>query len=132
LDTIKEIQHRARAEIEACQDLQRLDELRVGYLGKKGEITAQLKALANLDPEQRKAFGAAVNIARDDLALAITDRKTVLQAAALEALLLSQKVDVSLPGRGEQRGGLHPVTRAMQRAVDIFSRLGFDVATGRK
>ena len=130
VDTIKEIQHRARADIEACQDLQRLDELRVGYLGKKGEITAQLKALANLDPEQRKAFGAAVNVARDDLALAIADRKTVLQAAALEALLLSQKVDVSLPGRGEQRGGLHPVTRAMQRAVDIFSRLGFDVATG--
>jgi phenylalanyl-tRNA synthetase alpha chain len=110
--------------------LQRLDELRVEYLGKKGEITAQLKALANLDPEQRKAFGAEVNSARDELVQAIAERKQALEAIALDALLLSQKVDVSLPGRGEQRGGLHPVTRAMQRAVDIFSRLGFDVATG--
>ncbi len=130
MDKIKEIQLRATAEVASCQDLQRLDELRVGYLGKKGEITTQLKALAALDPQQRKAFGAAVNRARDVLTHAIAERKQALESAALEASLLSQKVDVTLPGRGETRGGLHPVTRAMQRAVNIFSRLGFDVATG--
>ena len=130
MDKIKEIQHRATTEVASCQDLQRLDELRVGYLGKKGEITTQLKALAALDPQQRKAFGAAVNQARDVLTRAIAERKQVLESAALEASLLSQKVDVTLPGRGETRGGLHPVTRAMQRAINIFSRLGFDVATG--
>jgi len=130
LDKIKEIQHRATTEVASCQDLQRLDELRVGYLGKKGEITAQLKALAALDPEQRKALGAAVNHARDVLVRALAERKQVLESAALEVSLLSQKVDVTLPGRGETRGGLHPVTRAMQRAINIFSRLGFDVATG--
>jgi phenylalanyl-tRNA synthetase alpha chain len=130
LDKIKEIQHRATTEVASCQDLQRLDELRVGYLGKKGEITTQLKALAALDPEQRKALGAAVNQARDVLTKAIAERKQVLESAALEASLQSQKVDVTLPGRGETRGGLHPVTRAMQRAINIFSRLGFDVATG--
>ena len=130
MDKIKEIQHRATTEVASCQDLQRLDELRVGYLGKKGEITAQLKALAALDPEQRKALGAAVNHARDVLVRALAERKQVLESAALEVSLLSQKVDVTLPGRGETRGGLHPVTRAMQRAINIFSRLGFDVATG--
>ena len=130
MDKIKEIQHRAALEVAACEDLQRLDELRVEYLGKKGAITAQLKALGTLDPEQRKALGAAVNQARDALTTAIGERKQMLENAALEASLLRQKVDVSLPGRGEALGGLHPVTRAMQRAIDIFSRLGFDVATG--
>lgn len=130
MDKIKEIQHRATIEVASCQDLQRLDELRVGYLGKKGEITTQIKALAALDPEQRKALGAAVNQARDILVRALAERKQVLESTALEATLLSQKVDVTLPGRGETRGGLHPVTRALQRAINIFSRLGFDVATG--
>jgi len=130
LDKIKEIQQRAESEIAACQDLQQLDDLRVGFLGKKGEITAQLKALGSLEPEQRKAYGAAVNKARDALNSALSGRKQTLENKALEEKLQSQKVDVTLPGRGEQRGGLHPVTRAMQRAITIFSRLGFDVATG--
>ncbi len=130
MDKIEEIQHRAMTEVAACRDLPRLDELRVEYLGKKGEITAQLKALGKLEPEQRKAFGAAVNRVRDAVTTAIAERRQLLETAALEAGLQRQKVDVTLPGRGEERGGLHPVTRAMQRAVDIFSRLGFDVATG--
>ena len=130
MNRIKEIQDRAVSAVAACEDLQQLDQLRVEFLGKKGEITNQLKALGTLGPEQRKAFGATVNRVRDALTEAIAERKQVLEAAALEARLLSQKVDVTLPGRGEGRGGLHPVTRAMQRATDIFSRLGFDVATG--
>ena len=113
MDKIKEIQQRAISEVSACQDLQRLDELRVEYLGKKGAITEQLKALGALDPEQRKALGAAVNQARDALTAAIAERKQMLEEAALEASLLRQRVDVTLPGRGEARGGLHPVTRAM-------------------
>ena len=130
MDKIEEIQHRAISEVAACENLQRLDELRVEYLGKKGEITAQLKTLVTLDPAQRKTFGPAVNRARDVLTAAIAERRQVLESAELEASLLRQKVDVTLPGRGETRGGLHPVTQAMQRAIDIFSRLGFDVATG--
>ena len=130
MDKITEIHQRAMSELADCADLQQLDGLRVSYLGKKGEITAQLKTLGSLEPEQRKAYGAAVNQVRKALTDAITERKQVLETAALDALLLSQKVDVTLPGRGESRGGLHPVTLAMQRAIDIFSRLGFDVATG--
>ena len=94
MDKIKEIQHRAISEVSACQDLQRLDELRVEYLGKKGAITEQLKALGALDPEQRKALGAAVNQARDALTAAIAERKQKLEEAALEASLLRQKVGV--------------------------------------
>jgi len=116
--------------IEASGDLRQLDELRVRYLGKKGEVTAQLKALGTMEPDQRKAFGQAVNVLRDQLNEAIARRRAELETAALEQRLLSERVDVTLPGRGEQRGGLHPVTMAMERAIAIFTKLGFDVATG--
>lgn len=130
MDNIQAIETRAVAEITACTDLKALDELRVGYLGKKGEITAQLKALGSMDPEQRKQFGQQVNQIRDALNERLVERKSALESAALEQRLQDQAVDVTLPGRGDQCGGIHPVTMAMQRAIDIFSRLGFDVATG--
>ncbi len=130
MNTVKEIQQRALAEIEASTELRGLDDLRVQYLGKKGEITAQLKTLGSMEPDQRKTFGQAVNAARDALNLAISSRRETLEASALEQKLLSERVDVTLPGRAEERGGLHPVTRVMERAVGIFSKMGFEVATG--
>jgi phenylalanyl-tRNA synthetase alpha chain len=130
VNAVTELQQRALTEIRASSDLQELDDLRVRYLGKKGEITTQLKSLGAMEPEQRKAFGQSVNAARDALNAAIAERKQVLEAQALEQRLLSERVDVTLPGRGEKRGGLHPVTMAMERAISIFTKLGFDVATG--
>ena len=130
MSAITELQQQALAAIQAAGSLQQLDELRVRYLGKKGEVTAQLKSLGSMEPEQRKAFGQAVNAARDALNEAIAERRQGLEAEALEQKLLSERVDVTLPGRGEQRGGLHPVTMAMERAIGIFNKLGFDVATG--
>ena len=130
MSSITDLQSRALADIEASDSLQQLDELRVRYLGKKGEVTAQLKSLGTMEPDQRKAFGQAVNAARDALNQAINARRQLLEAQALEEKLLREKVDVTLPGRGEQRGGLHPVTMAMERAIGIFTKLGFDVATG--
>ena len=130
VNAITDLQVRALAAIEASDTLQQLDDLRVQYLGKKGEVTAQLKSLGAMEPEQRKAFGQAVNATRDALNQAIVARRKRLEALALEARLLSEKVDVTLPGRGEVRGGLHPVTMAMERAIGIFTKLGFDVATG--
>jgi len=127
---ITELQSRALAEISASADLRQLDDLRVQYLGKKGEVTAQLKALGSMEPEQRKAHGQAVNALRDELNQAISARRELLESAALQQKLLSEKVDVTLPGRGEERGGLHPVTLAMDRVIAIFTKLGFDVATG--
>jgi len=130
VSTVTDLQTRALAEISASADLQALDDLRVRYLGKKGEITAQLKSLGSMEPDQRRSFGQAVNAARDALNQAIGARRQALEAAALEQKLLREKVDVTLPGRGERRGGLHPVTMAMERAIGIFTKLGFDVATG--
>lgn len=130
MDNIQAIETRAAAEIAACADLRALDELRVFYLGKKGLITEQLKSLGGLEPEQRKQAGQQVNLVRDALNQLLLDRKAALEAVALEYRLQAEAVDISLPGRGDQRGGMHPVTLAMQRAIDIFSRLGFDVATG--
>jgi len=127
---ITDLQNRALAEISASDDLQQLDDLRVRYLGKKGEVTAQLKSLGSMEPEQRRSYGQQVNAVRDALNQAIIARRQALESAALEQKLLSEKVDVSLPGRGEHRGGLHPVTMAMDRAIGIFTRLGFEVATG--
>jgi len=130
VNAVNEIQQRALAEIEASGNLQELDDLRVQYLGKKGEITAQLKTLGSLEPEKRRSFGQAVNAARDALNREITARRQTLEASALEQKLRSERVDVTLPGRGEQGGGLHPVTRVMERAIGIFNKLGFEVATG--
>jgi phenylalanyl-tRNA synthetase alpha chain len=130
VNAVNELEQRALAQIEASKDLQQLDDLRVRYLGKKGELTALLKSLGNMEPEQRKPFGQAVNAARDSLNQVIISRRQTLEGEALEQKLLSERVDVTLPGRGEQRGGLHPVTRAMDRAIAIFTKLGFDVATG--
>ena len=107
-----------------------LDDLRVHYLGKKGKITALLKTLGSMEPERRKAFGQAVNRAKGELAQAVSARKEVLEDAALDARLASENIDVTLPGRGRQRGGLHPVTHTLQRIADIFSRLGYDIALG--
>jgi len=130
VNAVNELEQRALGQIQASGDLQQLDDLRVQYLGKKGEVTSLLKSLGSMEPGQRKSFGQAINTTRDALNQAIAERRKALEAAALEQKLLSEQVDISLPGRGEQRGGLHPVTRAMDRAIGIFTKLGFDVATG--
>ncbi|MEE4217978.1 MAG: phenylalanine--tRNA ligase subunit alpha [Xanthomonadales bacterium] len=130
MNTISDLHTRALADIEASESLQQLDDLRVRYLGKKGEVTAQLKTLGAMEAEQRKAFGQSVNATRDALNQAIIARRKWLESEALQARLMSEKVDVTLPGRGESRGGLHPISMAMERAIGIFTKLGFDVATG--
>jgi phenylalanyl-tRNA synthetase alpha chain len=128
--SVESLTAQALAHVEAASDLRALDEVRVRYLGKKGEVTGLLKSLGGLAPEERKSFGQAVNRSKGAIAEAINARREALQRAQLDAKLAAERIDVTLPGRGETRGGLHPVTRAMQRLVDLFARLGFDVATG--
>ena len=130
MESVKQILEQALAEINSSDELSILDDLRVRYLGKKGEITALLKSLGGMEHEERKAFGQAVNLAKVQVADAVTARKQVLEESALNKRLASEKIDVTLPGRGQQRGGLHPVTHTLQRMTDIFSRLGYDIATG--
>jgi len=121
---------KAQSDIEAVDNLDALDQIRVSYLGKKGELTSLLKTLGSLPAEQRKSAGQDINRAKQDVQLAIEARKAALQAAALEAKLASERIDVTLPGRGQTPGGLHPVTRTMERIDELFSQLGFAVEQG--
>ena len=121
---------KAQSEIEAADNLDALDQIRVSYLGKKGELTSLLKTLGTLPAEERKSAGQDINRAKQEVQQSIEARKASLQAAALEAKLASERIDVTLPGRGQSSGGLHPVTRTMQRIEELFSQLGFAVEQG--
>jgi phenylalanyl-tRNA synthetase alpha chain len=120
----------ARSEIDQCGDLAVLDLIRVRLLGKKGEITERLKALGAMDPETRRAAGATINAAKEQIATALGVRKEALEAQELAERLAKDSLDVSLPGRGQPPGGLHPVTRARRRIEQIFRQAGFIVADG--
>lgn len=113
-----------------AQDLAALDNVRVEYLGKKGSITSQMKNLGQLSAEERPAAGAEINKARDAVQDAIQARKQALETDAINAKLASEVIDVSLPGRGQHTGGLHPVTRTLQRIESIFKAVGYTVETG--
>ena len=130
MSDIESLSARALADIEAVQDPEALDALRVALLGKQGSITAQLKQLGALPPEQRKAAGEAINRARDAVGDALAARKAVLDEAALDARLAGESIDVTLPGRQAQRGGIHPVSRTLERIAEIFGRLGYELADG--
>jgi len=121
---------KAAADITTADTLEALDALRVSLLGKSGIITAALKALGTLPPEEKKARGAEVNRAKERLADAISARKAQLEQIELERRLASERVDVTLPGRNAERGGLHPITRTLDRVVEIFARLGYELADG--
>ncbi len=120
----------ALAEVAACGDLAALEEARVHWLGKKGALTEQLKALGTLSPAERPAAGARINQAKQDVQAAIETRRTYLARAAIEHSLSAGRIDVTLPGRGEEMGGLHPVTKARLRIETLFRRAGFEVAAG--
>ena len=121
---------KARSDIEAADNLDALDQIRVSYLGKKGELTSLLKTLGTLPAEERKSAGQDINRAKQEVQQALEARKESLKAAALQAKLASERIDVTLPGRGQSTGGLHPVTRTMQRIEGLFSQLGFAVEQG--
>ena len=118
------------AEVSAAADLAALDAARVGALGKKGKITAAMKGLGGLSPDERKETGQALNAIKDAVAEAIEGRKGALEAAALEKQLESERLDVSLPVRPEQRGKLHPISQTMDEIVAIFGAMGLSVREG--
>jgi len=121
---------RALAGTDASADLAALDAVRVAALGRKGSVTELLKGLGSLPAGERKAAGAAINAAKGRIAAAIDARRAALESADLERELASGAIDVTLPGRGQSVGGLHPVTRTRLRIEAIFRRAGFTVAEG--
>ncbi|MEN9807033.1 MAG: phenylalanyl-tRNA synthetase, alpha subunit [Pseudomonadota bacterium] len=124
------LMHLARAAVAAAPDERALDDVRVQYLGKKGELTALLKTLGALSAEERPAAGAAINVAKDELQALLADRRDVLGAAELAAALAADRVDVTLPGRRQSGGGLHPVTQVLERIERIFAGAGYSVVSG--
>lgn len=130
MDDLSELVSAAERAIREAPDLAALDQLRVGYLGKKGQLTGRLKTLGSLPHEERRAAGAAINVAKERLQQALEDRKTALASAELEAQLRTERVDVTQPGRGQSLGGLHPITRTLSRIEELFGRIGFSVAQG--
>lgn len=121
---------RAQDEIASSQNLAGLDAVRVKYLGKKGELTLQLKQLGSLSAEERPAAGQQINRAKQAVQDSIQARRKDLEGAQIVADLSSGALDVSLPGRGQHPGGLHPVTRTQDRIEAIFKAAGFAVHTG--
>ncbi len=120
----------AETAIEQAADLAALDHVRVSMLGKKGALTAILKTLGGMEPEQRKETGAQVNRAKQSLQQKIEQKKASLELAALNARLEQERIDVTLPGRQRHQGTIHPVTRTLERIEELFRRVGFEVAEG--
>ncbi len=130
MDTLQALTQAALEAISQARDSQELERLRVQFLGKKGSLTEQLKTLGGLPAAERPAAGAAINQAKDQVNDALTLRKEALDAAEAEQQLAAEILDVTLPGRRQGSGGLHPVTRTIERIENIFSRAGFKVVEG--
>jgi len=120
----------ALAAVDAIEDLRALEQLRVHYLGKKGVLTEQLKRIGSLPPDQRPQAGQEINEAKVALQDKLQARRKVLETSALERQLADDSVDVTLPGRGTGVGGMHPITRTLERLETMFVRMGFTIAEG--
>jgi phenylalanyl-tRNA synthetase alpha chain len=130
---VTHLEHRVAqslGDIKNADSLVDIEALRVAALGKKGYFAGAMATLGKLTPEARKAFGAEVNQQKERVTDALSARKLALEQAELGRRLASEKLDISMPGRDGERGGIHPITRAMERISAIFSRLGYQRANG--
>jgi phenylalanyl-tRNA synthetase alpha chain len=130
MDNLNALAQEVKDAIAGAQDNATLEQLRVDFLGKKGQITALLKGLGKLSAEERPKAGAQINVIKQELQGLIGERKVVLEGAAIEAQIAAERIDVTLPGRGQSTGGIHPVTRTIERIEDFFSSIGFDIVEG--
>jgi phenylalanyl-tRNA synthetase alpha chain len=120
----------ARKQVAEADTLGKLDQVRVHYLGKKGVFTERMKELGTLPAEQRREAGAWINRAKDQFIADLEARKSALEAIELEERLMRETIDVTLPGRGQRTGGLHPVTLTLRRISQLFKNVGFDIVEG--
>jgi len=130
MNDLEQLVHDAQAAFALASAPADLENAKARYLGKSGSLTEQLKALAALPPDEKKARGALINAAKQQVEAALTDRRRALADAELDAQLKAEALDVTLPGRQRGCGGLHPVSRTMERIEAIFGSMGFDVAEG--
>ncbi|MAY14472.1 MULTISPECIES: phenylalanine--tRNA ligase subunit alpha [Oceanospirillaceae] len=130
MENLEALTQQALAAVSEAQDVAALDQVRVQFLGKKGEITSLMKNLGSVAPEDRPKMGAIINEAKDQVENAISQRKQLLESAALDAKLAAETIDITLPGRAMQEGSLHPVTRTIERIESFFAGAGFQVMEG--
>ncbi len=130
MQALDELRAEATAAIESAGDSAALEKLRVEWLGKKGRVTDLLKSLGQLDAAERPTVGAEINAVKQLLNEQISERKETLQQAAIASQLAAEALDVTLPGRREDLGALHPITRTIERMANYFAALGFEVVEG--
>ena len=130
MNNTEKLQAQALSEIDSATDLSQLDQIRVDYLGKKGQLTQLLKQLGKLPAEERPEAGQVINIAKTAVQQAIESRKAVLEDEHLNEIIKAGRVDVTLPGRGNRRAGLHPITLTLQRIESLFQQIGFEIVEG--
>lgn len=130
MDVLTKIMAQAKTDIEVASNATELDQVRITYLGKKGTLTERLKQLGKLSVEKRPQAGEAINDAKKMVQAAINTRRTFLDNARINAKIVAEKLDVTLPGRGKDSGGLHPITQTLERIESLFTQMGFEVAEG--
>ena len=130
MNSLEHLVLQAQADFAAAGDNAALENAKAKYLGKSGQITEQMKGLGKLGPEERKAQGAVINNAKEQVEAALNNRRTALADALMRARLNAEAIDITLPGRGRGKGGIHPVMRSWERIEEIFGSIGFDVADG--
>jgi len=129
-EKIEAIRAAAKAAIEKTASENEIEELRVKYLGKKGELTAMLKQMGSLSPEERPAMGQLVNEAKQRLEALIAEKKTEMKQKATEAKLKAETIDITMPAKEVKTGGIHPLNLVVNDMIDIFQSMGFDVVDG--
>lgn len=129
-EKIEAIRAAARTAIEKTANENEIEELRVKYLGKKGELTALLKQMGSLSPEERPAMGQLVNEAKQKLEALITEKKAEMKQKATEARLKAEAIDITMPAKEVETGGIHPLNHVVNDMIDIFQSMGFDVVDG--
>jgi len=130
MENVNRIVAEGIAAVEAAQDFNALEQIKARYLGKTGELTGLLKTLGQMSPEERKTIGAHINECKNQFQTAFNNKRDALNEAKLQAQLAAEALDITLPGRAQENGGLHPVTLTLQRVVELFHGMGFEVADG--
>ena len=130
MENLDALVSKALEAVESAEDINALEQIRVLYLGKKGELTQVMKTLGNLPAEERPQVGALINDAKERVTVVLNARKAQFEEAELAAKLSAESIDVTLPGRGQTSGGLHPVTRTLERIEQFFTHIGYGIAEG--
>ncbi len=128
--SVEEVKSKALEALQSATKLDDLEQWRVGYLGRNGELTSILRGLGSVEPDERRAIGAAANEAKTLLEESLADRERALREAELSSSLEQDAIDVTLPGRPAPRGGLHPITQMVRETTDVFVSLGFQIEEG--